>query len=73
MKLSNGIEIEDVTGQMLEEQKKNFHGYMTGLVRTVDTGFLMPSAFKKYAESYLNFQVTYFVSKPNWMLCVLIF
>ena len=57
MKLSNGATIEDVTGSEGKELLRLFAGYKDGVVRVAPTRCLLPTAYKKHAEKYLNFKV----------------
>ncbi|KAF2368086.1 Sulfotransferase domain [Trinorchestia longiramus] len=56
MKLSNGAEVTPVTGEEIEELQKTFTAYYDGLVRAGPSMCLLPQAYTRFAERYLNFQ-----------------
>ncbi|XP_018012586.1 sulfotransferase 1A1-like isoform X1 [Hyalella azteca] len=75
MKLSNGAVVTPVTGEEAEDLLKNFPGYVDGLVRAGPSRCLLPTAYNRFAEEYINFKfrssdvviVTYAKCGTTWM------
>jgi len=57
MKLSNGTEIVDVTGEELKLQKELFHGIRSGLVKIGNDKVFLPSNYKIWAQQYMDFKL----------------
>jgi len=57
MKLSNGVEVQRLEKKEEEEIQALFHGYSAGLVRAGPQRCLMPVAYEKYAQSYLDLKL----------------
>lgn len=57
MKLSNGVEVKRLEKKEEEEIQALFHGYATGLVRAGPNRCLMPVAYEKYAQCYLDLKL----------------
>ena len=56
--LSNGEEVERIEGAEHAKITKLFRAYETGNVRLGKQRYFYPVEFLKYAEEYLNFQVS---------------
>lgn len=56
MLLDSGHEATFLEGEELEQQKKNFQGYQSGLVRLNPGRWLFPAGFTKFANGMFNFK-----------------
>ncbi|KAF2368085.1 Sulfotransferase domain [Trinorchestia longiramus] len=56
MELSNGAKVTSITGEEAKDLQENFLGYKDGLLRAGPSKCVLPQAYTRYAERYLNFQ-----------------
>ncbi|XP_071550776.1 sulfotransferase 1C4-like [Panulirus ornatus] len=56
MHLASGHRAVFLSGEELEQQRRAFQGFTTGLVRLSPGGWVLPGSYTKYADRLYNFQ-----------------